>query len=316
MQHRQRQLRAFTLIELLTVVAIISMLIMIFSVGTRKVTIIGKGLQQKSVFHAMKVGLELFSGDFQNYPDSAVRHQSGNQQVTGAQHLVEALLGRDEQGFEPRTGWYPPDDTHYRPDSPITSLYSSTSESLARRKGPYFELKYGSVNTLFELWDGVKGGSPVYDSGSAPSEMRYRSPVITDVFNRNDTPIGRVGMPILYFKADPSKVFRIDPTTRQPVTIPAPADYRQWTYNFDDNRAILELPWLRDTSVTPGLNRHYQDPDDPGKTHAQVFYEQITQPGSNPSRGFFRPHNQSTFILISAGWDGVFGTKDDIVNFD
>jgi len=317
MRKKQYPSSGFTLIELLTVVAIISMLIMIFSVGTRKVTIIGKGLQQKSVFHAMKVGLELFSGDFQDYPDSAVRHDgSGNQQVTGAQHLVEALLGRDEQGFEPRTGWYPPDDTHYRPDAPITSLYSSMPESLARRKGPYFELKYGSINTLFELWDGVKGGSPVYDSGSAPSEMRYRSPVITDVFNRNDTPIGRVGMPILYFKADPSKVFRIDPTTRQPVTIPTPADYRQWTYNFDDNRAILELPWLRDTTVTPGLNRHYQDPDDPGKTHAQVFYEQITQPGSDPSRGFFRPHNQSTFILISAGWDGVFGTKDDIVNFD
>ena len=56
MQDRQRQLKAFTLIELLTVVAVISMLIMIFSVGTRKVTIIGRGLQQKSVFTRWRWG--------------------------------------------------------------------------------------------------------------------------------------------------------------------------------------------------------------------------------------------------------------------
>ena len=29
-----------------------------------------------------------------------------------------------------------------------------------------------------------------------------------------------------------------------------------------------------------------------------------------------RPHNPNTFLLMSAGWDGVFGTKDDVTNFD
>lgn len=315
MQDRQRQLKAFTLIELLTVVAVISMLIMIFSVGTRKVTIIGRGLQQKSVFHAMEVGLELFSGDFEAYPESAVRDASGVK-VTGAQHVVEALLGRDEQGFEPRTGWYPPNDKLYRADAPA-DLYTNTVDSLARRKGPYFDLKYGSVSTIYELWDSNTGPSAIYDSTSSPTPPQ-RSPVITDVFERNETPNGRRGMPILYFKADPAKVFRIDPITRQTVDIPTPSDYRQWTYNFEDNRAVLELPWLRDPSQGGGLdsNIHYQDPDDTGKTPAQLFYELITKPGADPDRGFFRPYNERTFILISAGWDGIFGTKDDIVNFD
>jgi hypothetical protein len=29
-----------------------------------------------------------------------------------------------------------------------------------------------------------------------------------------------------------------------------------------------------------------------------------------------RPFRADTFILISAGWDGEYGTADDICNFD
>jgi len=31
--------------------------------------------------------------------------------------------------------------------------------------------------------------------------------------------------------------------------------------------------------------------------------------------GIFMPHNAETFILLSAGPDGLFGTEDDIANF-
>ena len=42
------------------------------------------------------------------------------------------------------------------------------------------------------------------------------------------------------------------------------------------------------------------------------FYADIT----NPRVSYEKPYNPNTFILISAGWDSVFGTKDDITNFD
>lgn len=314
MQYRREKLSGgFTLIELLTVVAIIALLISIFSVGVKKVRIISFGLQQKSVFHAMTVGLELFSGDFDSYPDSRITQNSGGTVITGAQHLAEALLGRDERGFERLTRWTPPDD-----DTPAKDLYSNLPASLARRKGPYCEIKYGKVLTIRDLWEGANGQSTIiYDTPGpvGPASYVARSPVITDVFNRSDSPVGRIGNPILYFKADTSKRFRVD-STRQ--TVPdasyVEAQYNEWTYNFNDNLPILQLPWLRDTAMN-GMDVHYQDYDNQGRNQARMFYEQITQT-TDPDRNFFKPYNNTGFILISAGWDSIFGTKDDIVNFD
>lgn len=304
MQDRRKQMAGgFTLIELLTVVAIIAMLVAIFAVGTQKIRIISFGLQQKSVFHAMTVGLELFSGDFDGYPDSRTRNVGGRP-VTGAQHLAEALLGRDERGFERLTRWEPSQD------NATGDLYSNDPASLARRRAPYCEIKYGQVLTIHDLWGPQDG---IYDSGATPAGFQ-RSPVITDVFAQNDAFAGgRVGMPILYFKADASKPrFRVD-AARQTVDNPDLTQYGDWVYNFDDNLPILNLPWLRDPGAV--WDGHFSDPDNAGRNPAQMFYEQITQQ-ANPDQGFYRPYNGATFILISAGWDGKFGTKDDIVNFD
>lgn len=308
---------AFTLIELLVVVGIISMLIAIFTVGSKKVKVASKGIQQKSVFHALRVGLEMFASDFDGYPASRLRQNKSGQLITGAQHLAEALLGRDERGFEPATKWTPPDDEIYNPAKPADKLYDNTSDSLARRKRPYVELKYGYAVTIYDLWDGMTGGSSVYTSG-ANAQGAARSPIITDVFNRvqirlPDGQIVRAGTPILYFKADGSKPFRID-AARQTVFNPNAAQYSQWVYNFDDNLPILQLPWLADKNIA-GASKHYQDPDGGNKNAAQVFYEQITQT-ADPTRNFYKPYNNDTFLLISAGWDGIFGTRDDIVNFD
>ena len=308
MQDRRKQRPGgFTLIELLTVVAIISLLIAILSVGTRKVKILSKGLQQKSVFHAMTVGLELFSGDFDGYPDSQAVNTSGGW-VSGAQHLAEARRGRDNRGDDLRSRWRPSDD-----QTADNDLYSDVPSSLARRKGPYCELKYGTTNTIYDLWGSQAG---IYDSGASPAGYQ-RSPIITDVFTQNDTPVGRVGMPIMYFKADSTKRFRVD-AARQTVaeTGYVPGEYSNWVYDLTDNVPILQLPWLRDPAAgPPEWNGHYPDPDNSGKSQAWMFYEQITQQ-ANPAQHFFRPFNGATFILISAGWDGIFGTKDDIVNFD
>lgn len=300
----------FTLIELLVVVSIIAILVAVFSVGARKIRVISFGLQQKSAFHAMTVGLELFSSDFDGYPDSHLR-QAGGYSVTGAQHLAEALLGRDQRGFEPRTGWFPLADIMFNATAPA-DLYRDTDASLARRKSPYCEIKYGQIAEVRQLWES-RAPSSIYAPELTVSTWQ-RSPVITDVFRQNNAFMGeRVGMPILYFKADSTKRFRVD-ATRQTVDNPDADEYRQWAYNFEDNLPVLQLPWLRELNQ-PGLSVHYQDPDGLGRNQAQMFYEQITQTADS-DRGFFRPYNEASFLLISAGWDGIFGTKDDIVNFD
>jgi len=327
MHNRTKQASGFTIIELLVVIAIIATLTAVLTVGGKKIRIAGKGLQQKAVFHAMTVGLELFSSDFNGYPASRLTTGANGAApyVTGAQHLAEALLGRDGRGFEPMTGWYPPNDKLYRPNAPA-DLYDTqvaNSQSLARRKGPYCELKYGYAVSIYALWKGNNGSSQIYDSGANPASVQ-RSPVITDVFNKVEValPNGelvRAGMPILYFKSNPSARFRVD-AARQEVKNPAAAEYTQWVYNYNDNLPALQLPWLSDAVASEadkrGISQHYYDPAKPANSAAQNFYETITQPGGDASRGFFKPYNADTFLLISAGNDGIFGTKDDIVNFD
>ena len=296
---RSQNNNAFTLIELLVVIAIIALLMAVLNASVRKVKIVSKNLRQKAAFHAGEVSLELYSKDFGDYPDSSLVADGGTA-VTGAQRLAEAFFGRDDQGFHPRSKWHPGKES--------TVLYDDTT--LKDRKTPYFERKRVGFYTLGQLWD---------TSLSATVES---TPVFTDVFARNKVVVNgeneKVGMPILYFKADPTKGFRIDSSTGLPLDPVANGDfdeYSKWVYNFDDNLPILQLPWLREIQDTPppdGLTKHYQDTDGTDE-HAQVFYETITQ---RKDGNFYKPHNQNGFLLISAGYDGIYGTKDDLTNFD
>lgn len=304
---------AFTLIELLTVVAIVSMLVAIMSVGMRKATKVARNLRQKAELRAMETGLELFSKDFDDYPDSAIVDK-GQGAICGAQLLAEALLGRDGRGFEPQTGWYAPNDLLSKSNAPANLYDAADSKSLNRRKGPYVEFKESGFYTIADIWGTNVGSSSIWTSASAP-QPRNVAPVITDTFKTlSITYQGasvKVGLPILYFKCDQAKRFRVD-QTRKMVTAFNPSEYSQWSYNFDDNYPLIALPSLPDSAVA---DRDFIDPQDAAKTQARVFYEKITQT-EDQSRDFFKPFNSSTYILMSAGWDGIYGTKDDITNFN
>lgn len=325
--YRQIKNRAFTLIELLTVVAIIAALVSILTVAQRKVKVVSKNLQQKAVFHAAEISVELFSKDFKNYPDSKNIFYNGTY-VNGGQRLAEALFGRDDQGFHPKTKWHPDLDAAQPAPHPGANLYTSfgPNNTLKDRKPPYFERKADRTGfyTISELWGANTGTSLIYTSAGATTGTQ-RAPVFTDVFTQNKITLAsgdtlKVGMPILYFRADPSARFRTD-STGQPVNPAVPAEYRNWIYNFDDNVEILKLPWLRDPAAQPnGANLHYKDPQDTSKTSMQYFYEIVTQREQDTDgdgvNDFFKPYNPSTFLLISAGWDGIYGTKDDLTNFN
>jgi prepilin-type N-terminal cleavage/methylation domain-containing protein len=317
--------RAFTLIELLVVVAIIAMLVGILSVGTRAAMRQARNLKQKAELKAMELGLELFAKDFDGYPESKVLGpDKGGPAVCGAQRLAEALVGRDDRGFEPQTGWYPPippGDTAYNSTAPADLYDASIAASLHRRKEPYVVLKNSGFYNIAELWSGGIGSSNIYTASGKVN--RERSPVITDLFNQTSITLAsgtsvKVGLPVLYFKADGTKRFRIDGAS-PPATVknPAPTEYSKWVYNFDDNLPVVTLPVLSDPTMT---DMDFIDPASPNPAtvtaaeKAQRFYENITQT-ADPDRNYYKPFNANTFILISAGWDGVYGTKDDITNF-
>jgi hypothetical protein len=128
--------------------------------------------------------------------------------------------------------------------------------------------------------------------------------LLCDVYKRNEIRNSKgtkLGMPILYYKADTSKLAHDVNTPTNPDNI----------YNYLDNQALLGLglPW--DTTTKPPLYQYGSDP--PGK----LFYQQILDKSALPIK---RPFNKNSYILISAGGDGIYGTggnlkTKDVFNF-
>lgn len=117
--------------------------------------------------------------------------------------------------------------------------------------------------------------------------------VLCDIFRRV-TYIGndkKICMPILYYKADTSK-------TAHDVNDP---DNPENIYDYRDNHALLAL----------GV------PGKPGQKHPlyenpKIFYEMTRNYWSTETN---KPYRADTYILLSAGRDGLYGTEDDIPNF-
>ncbi len=295
----------FTLLELLVVIGIISMLVGLIAPGLRAVSIAAKKLKQKAVLHSLETGLELFAKDFDGYPDSTAV-VDGGKFVSGAQHLVEAMVGRDGRGFDPKTNWNP-----IVPDPAVTDLYTDVPKSLNRRMGPYIEIKDISARLVFpDLYD--VDPVTVYSGTGTGKE---RAPVFVDIFRhrRITLPSGSsvwVGNPIVYFKANAASRFFRD--TSQP-------DISKWTYNYLDNQEIFKLGTVKDPAVEHRFDPAYIDPDTAVTDQGQeFFYKYITNPKATQTGTveYYRPYNAKTFILMSAGYDGIFGTKDDVTNFN
>jgi hypothetical protein len=95
------------------------------------------------------------------------------------------------------------------------------------------------------------------------------------------------GTPILYFKANTSSK-RIEP--------PPP-----YIYDLQDNDELIKLGRVKD-------NRPHQ------LNNLSQFISYIMDPkASTPTRAW--PYRPDSYLLISAGPDGFYGTEDDIRNF-
>ncbi|MHC4721618.1 MAG: type II secretion system protein [Planctomycetota bacterium] len=315
----------FSLIELLVVISIIVMLIAMLSTGIQAVKKHATNLRQKSNFHAIEVGLELFQKDYDDYPPSEMIDKksdgSPGLKVCGAQHLAEALVGRDMKGFDPESNWYAPeeDETIYANVQDKGSTPEDEAASRARRWKLFIELKKMGAFVMHDLYDNYdQDAKGVYSTDDYTEIESFRAPVITDIFRqkkitRPDPPYeGRsewVGTPILYYKANSSsRLFK-----KIPESTDGPDEFDKWIYNYEDNRAIINLGKVKDPTVMHHFNEGYIYTEDTQQRDGiDLFYKTIT----NPKVNYDKPFNAATFILISAGYDGIYGTSDDITSFD
>ena len=151
---------------------------------------------------------------------------------------------------------------------------------LSERKGPYLESGAKYAFTLVDLF-------PSYSFPTPLGTDRY---VLCDVFGATKVTIPgisrpvKAGAPILYYKAD------IFGNTIDTI------------YNSGDNLTLVQAKEAVDGASVPPFS------------DIVTFYDYITDP-KIPATTKIWPYNRSSYILISAGADGIYGTDDDIRNF-
>lgn len=307
----KRKYTAFTIVELLVSLVIITILIGLLLPSIAMVRRKAKETAQRAQITTIGSALDTFRGDYGDYPPSIWPDIPRFApplafEYCGAQKLAEALLGWDLMGFHPDTAWradgrdlwngpltYDPDHTRPNPDATI-----------AERVGRYLELSTVNVFNIGDLFD-------------ATDPLRADTHVLCDVFGVKKKTLAsetvKMGTPILYYKADTSQTGITNPELRLRI------------YDYRHNRPLIALG-----SVTkPGgtAQQHPLDYDDGTGTYP-VFYNYqapYSFPSGDAGTGYgivdpqvtnrLWPYRPDSYILISAGADGLYGTRDDITNY-
>jgi len=293
--------RGFTIIELLTVMSIIVILIALLVPSLNSVRRYSRVVRQKGQFHDIGTGLEMFSIDFDGYPDSktVMAGCSSNdcdmdgRPYCGAMRLCEAMIGQDGLGFHPDSRFC----LNGLDKTGTIDLYPSpiTLQNQRERKHTYVDTDKYKKCPIDELYSNL-GVWAAADPCAA---------VISDVFTTIKGQIsgGKFGMPILYYKADVTKMEHAVPPTLIDV-----AQMQKDIYDARDNRDLVAL---RAANATYDHPLYIGIPTE-GKSGWDIFYENTWNKKVTATT---KPYNENTFILISAGWDGLYGTKDDVYNF-
>jgi len=281
----------FTIVELLTVMSIIVILIGLLVPATNQVKRFAWEVKQKAQFHSIDAAIELFNSEFDGYPDSGAMGPDGAE-YCGAMKLCEAMMGQDLMGFHP--------DSIFRGDGtdginkvlyPDANSVSPAAyrDNLSTRRGPYLRLEGANAYRLGDLYD-----------NTGPFAARHF--VLCDEYKRvtHRTSGRKVGLPILYYKANTANA-------RHNVANP---DDPENIYNYRDNHTLvmLGMPWDPPSS---GGSPHRLFVDN-GQQGVRFYMNTKNEKVTTASR----PYKADTFILISAGYDGEYGTPDDVCNFD
>jgi prepilin-type N-terminal cleavage/methylation domain-containing protein len=296
----------FTTIELLTVIAIIAIMMGILIPVVTSARNSANVAKQKAQFAAIAMALDAFKGDYGDYPPShgwtPTTSDNIDYSYCGAQTLTEALVGWDLLGFHPDSAWR--SDGKYSDGSHL--VYDATSDAnLAVREGPYLELGTASAFKLSQLFPGIS---------LTTLADRY---VLCDSFGAKSVTVGgktvKAGRPILYYKANvASRDF-----TSPPDTVTA----ANRIYNYMDNINLISLQVAFEMSKNPSYSPDplYNKPYGgglPGTYFYSPDYKLVDQKVYavyGTSRPW--PCRPDSYILISAGVDGLYGTDDDITNF-
>ncbi len=277
----RRKRTGFTLIELLAALGIIALLAGLLIPAMSMVRRTAKETKQKAHFTTIELTLTAFKNDYGDYPrsDWPLPPAPGSD-YCGAQKLAEALVGWDLLGFHPKSDFR----SNGRNDDGEFIYDANNPIFFDQRRGPYLELATFDAFRLGNI--SIRYSGLFFDTGPlAPNTF-----VLCDVFGEKKITLSngktvRAGAPILYYRANTSAK-----TIRE-------------IYNVQDNDALVQVKQQADNKEQP-LSRP--------AGQFQYFYDYIRDPKISARPWPYRP---DSYILISAGADGLYGTSDDIRNF-
>jgi prepilin-type N-terminal cleavage/methylation domain-containing protein len=307
-----------TIIEMLTVVAVIAILIGLLLPATSMVHRLAKDTKQKAQFTAIGLGLEAFKQDLGYYPASnATFTGSGNQAYyTGAQKLAEAMVGRDLMGYNKTSDLATSDGVDAAVTSATNKPYPLPTEvtpieyqlNLQQRQDRYVELETANA---FRVTN--ENGFGLYTQSEMLSPYTY---LLCDEFDKKTVilPDGtkvKAGSPILYYRANPSgqTIRQFDETKLGENTYNLfDNDYLVTDVRAANNELPVNEPFTANSVLADRIQFFYGNGT---QNHAYQFgYVQDRQVINYPTS-----HRPDSYLLISAGHDGLYGTEDDITNF-
>ena len=305
----KKQIKGFTLVELLVVVSIIAVLVGIIVPAINMARMQAKKGALKSTLNAISTGLDVFRNDFGNYPDSSIRddvigsdyylrgenaHWDNAYTDVGAHRLAEAMFGIDLLGH---STFQPNGIPFYHVNS--FGVPCDNYENEVERTGPYVSLDNLEIGTMGDVPEapGMQFDACIRSAGTVESVQfsgKFNSnPLIMDGLRR------KLPRPILYYRAHKRGTFI------------------NTIYNYDDNHYITDPFGMQYEDKSTGYT-YTGNPSDL-KSFPNFIWDQKTGIGTTPADRLnhpsARPYNSDTFILVSAGPDGEYGTEDDITNF-
>jgi type II secretory pathway pseudopilin PulG len=309
---KNKAARAFTIVELLTVMSIIIVLISLLVPAVSRVRQYAKRVKQNAQFHSIAAALEMFTNEFEGYPDSGPMGLDviGGEAYCGAMKLAEALVGQDMRGFHPNSrfrangkddggNWLYVTD----PDAAADIGTPAYTQNLRARKGPFLELEGANAYSLSDMYTDptpFPTGYRVDDLGIPKTQMVLcdEYPRVSNIFTGV-----RIGMPVLYYKADVSKL-------QHDATL-----ISESVYDARDNQNLVDKPLPWDLNYNHPMATAGVTPDNAAVEGLDLFYK-MTRDENVPTVGnVSRPRRPDSYILMSAGYDGLYGTDDDVFNF-